>query len=39
MKKVLLAVLALIVLAVGLRMGLGLFFNPSEPFELMAANG
>lgn len=33
------AVLALIVLAVGLRMGLGLFFNPSEPFELMAANG
>ncbi|MCX7586416.1 sulfite exporter TauE/SafE family protein [Phenylobacterium sp. 58.2.17] len=33
------ALLALIVLAVGLRMGLGLFFTPSEPFVLMAGNG
>ena len=30
---------ALIVLALGLRMGLGLFFTPSEPFVLMAGNG
>ncbi len=33
------ALLALIVLAVGLRMGLGLFFTPDEPFVLMAGNG
>jgi uncharacterized membrane protein YfcA len=33
------AVLALIVLAVGLRMGLGLFLTPSDPFVLMAGNG
>lgn len=33
------ALLALIVLAVGLRMGLGLFFTPSEPFVLMTGNG
>ncbi len=33
------ALLALIVLAVGLRMGLGLFFTPEEPFVLMAGNG
>ena len=33
------ALLALIVLAVGLRMGLGLFFTPAEPFVLMAGNG
>lgn len=32
------ALLALIVLAVGLQMGLGLFFTPSEPFVLMGAN-
>jgi uncharacterized membrane protein YfcA len=30
------ALLALIVLAVGLRMGLGLFFTPREPFVLMS---
>jgi hypothetical protein len=30
------ALLALIVLLVGLRMGLGLFFTPKEPFVLMA---
>ena len=30
------AVLALIVLLVGLRMGLGLFLTPSEPFVLMS---
>ncbi|MDP3745589.1 MAG: sulfite exporter TauE/SafE family protein [Phenylobacterium sp.] len=33
------ALLAIIVLAVGLRMGLGLFFTPDEPFVLMAGNG
>ncbi|HEX4098218.1 MAG TPA: sulfite exporter TauE/SafE family protein, partial [Caulobacteraceae bacterium] len=33
------ALLALIVLAVGLRMGLGLFFTPHEPFVLMSGNG
>ena len=33
------ALLALIVLAVGLRMGLGLFLTPSDPFVLMTANG
>ncbi|ODT85977.1 sulfite exporter TauE/SafE family protein [Phenylobacterium sp. SCN 70-31] len=34
------AILALIVLVVGLRMGLGLFLTPEEPFVLMAgANG
>lgn len=33
------ALLALIVLAVGLRMGLGLFFTPDEPFVLMAGAG
>ncbi|MDP3854791.1 sulfite exporter TauE/SafE family protein [Phenylobacterium sp.] len=33
------ALLAIIVLAVGLRMGLGLFFTPAEPFVLMAGNG
>nr|QQZ50999.1 sulfite exporter TauE/SafE family protein [Phenylobacterium glaciei] len=33
------AVLALIVLAVGLRMGLGLFFTPDEPFILMSGMG
>jgi uncharacterized membrane protein YfcA len=33
------AVLALIVLAVGLRMGLGLFFTPSEAFVLMSGAG
>jgi len=33
------ALLAIIVLAVGLRMGLGLFFTPEEPFVLMAGNG
>ena len=33
------ALLSLIVLAVGLRMGLGLFFTPAEPFVLMAGNG
>jgi hypothetical protein len=29
------AILALIVLLVGLRMGLGLFLTPEEPFVLM----
>ncbi len=33
------AILALIVLAVGLRMGLGLFFAPDEPFVLMSGLG
>lgn len=33
------AVLALIVLAVGLRMGLGLFFAPEEPFVLLSGMG
>ena len=33
------ALLALIVLMVGLRMGLGLFFTPHEPFVLMSGNG
>jgi uncharacterized protein len=33
------AVLALIVLAVGLRMGLGLFFAPDEPFVLLSGMG
>ncbi|UTP40479.1 sulfite exporter TauE/SafE family protein [Phenylobacterium sp. LH3H17] len=33
------ALLAIIVLAVGLRMGLGLFFTPDEPFVLMAGSG
>jgi len=33
------AILALIVLAVGLRMGLGLFLAPDEPFVLMAGAG
>lgn len=33
------AILALIVLAVGLRMGLGLFLTPDEPFVLMAGAG
>ena len=33
------AVLALIVLLVGLRMGLGLFVNPDEPFVLMSGAG
>ena len=33
------AILALIVLAVGLRMGLGLFLTPDEPFVLMAGMG
>ena len=33
------ALLALIVLAVGLRMGLGLFFTPAEPFVLMTGAG
>ena len=32
-------VLALIVLAVGLRMGIGLFLTPSDPFVLMTGNG
>ena len=32
-------ILALIVLAVGLRMGAGLFLSPDEPFVLMAGNG
>ena len=32
-------VLAIIVLAVGLRMGLGLFFEPEEPFVLMSGMG
>ncbi|WP_421932919.1 sulfite exporter TauE/SafE family protein [Phenylobacterium sp.] len=33
------ALLALIVLLVGLRMGLGLFFTPAEPFVLMSGMG
>jgi len=33
------AILALIVLAVGLRMGLGLFFAPDEPFVLLSGMG
>ena len=33
------AVLALIVLAVGLRMGLGLFLTPDEPFVLLTGMG
>ena len=33
------AVLALIVLAVGLRMGIGLFLTPADPFVLMTGNG
>ena len=33
------ALLALIVLLVGLRMGLGLFFTPHEMFVLMSGNG
>jgi uncharacterized membrane protein YfcA len=33
------ALLALIVLAVGLRMGLGLFFAPDEPFVMMSGMG
>ncbi|WP_309606631.1 sulfite exporter TauE/SafE family protein [Phenylobacterium sp.] len=33
------AVLAFIVLLVGLRMGLGLFLRPDEPFVLMAGTG
>jgi len=33
------AILALIVLAVGLRMGLGLFLTPTEPFVLMTGSG
>ena len=33
------AILALIVLAVGLRMGLGLFFAPDEPFILLSGMG
>lgn len=33
------ALLAVIVLAVGLRMGLGLFFTPDEPFVLMTGTG
>lgn len=33
------ALLALIVLAVGLRMGLGLFFAPDEPFILLSGMG
>ena len=33
------AILALIVLMVGLRMGLGLFFRPDEPFVLMQGLG
>ena len=33
------ALLALIVLMVGLRMGLGLFFTPHDPFVLMSGNG
>lgn len=32
-------VLAIIVLGVGLRMGLGLFFEPAEPFILMSGMG
>ena len=33
------AILALIVLLVGLRMGLGLFITPDEPFVLMSVMG
>ena len=33
------ALLALIVLIVGLRMGFGLFITPDEPFVMMAGNG
>ena len=33
------AILAVIVLAVGLRMGVGLFLTPDEPFVLMAGMG
>jgi hypothetical protein len=33
------AILALIVLLVGLRMGLGLFIRPEEPFVLMGSAG
>jgi hypothetical protein len=33
------ALLALIVLCVGLRMGLGLFFTPHEAFVLMSGSG
>jgi uncharacterized membrane protein YfcA len=33
------AILALIVLLVGLRMGLGLFIRPEEPFVLMGSGG
>jgi uncharacterized membrane protein YfcA len=33
------AILALIVLVVGLRMGLGLFFAPDEPFVLLSGMG
>ncbi|MEO8113961.1 MAG: TSUP family transporter, partial [Phenylobacterium sp.] len=33
------AILALIVLLVGLRMGLGLFVRPDEPFVLMSGAG
>ena len=33
------ALLALIVLAVGLRMGLGLFLTPDDPFVLMSGMG
>ena len=33
------ALLALIVLIVGLRMGFGLFVTPDEPFVMMAGNG
>lgn len=33
------AILALIVLLVGLRMGLGLFFRPDDPFILMSGAG
>lgn len=33
------ALLAIIVLVVGLRMGLGLFIAPDEPFMLMTGNG
>ena len=33
------ALLALILLCVGLRMGLGLFFTPREAFVLMSGSG
>jgi len=33
------ALLAIIVLIVGLRMGFGLFVTPDEPFVMMAGNG